>query len=261
MDFWTGSCRQTLVNAGWRCVEYDGITSDIPFGAVILWERDRHVCVCSISGLKVLDCSNDYDGVQGDSSGREISEKNIYGEWTGASGTVYRADYVLIPPYSQDEIGAGIAYGREIANDDRWGYSQEKRWQEFYRDCSSFCADIINHMSASSGGSETPSEKPLQSLTDVANRVILGEYGNMPDRKTRLEAEGWNYEQVRAEVNRLLGNEPEHADEPVEQTADIDEIAQQVIRGEWGNGQERKDRLHLAGYDYDAIQERVNELC
>lgn len=38
------------------------------------------------------------------------------------------------------------------------------------------------------------------------------------------------------------------------------EIAKEVIRGDWGNGQERKDKLAAAGYDYDAIQAKVNEL-
>lgn len=40
----------------------------------------------------------------------------------------------------------------------------------------------------------------------------------------------------------------------------VDEIAQEVIRGEWGNGAERKSKLIAAGYDYDTIQARVNEL-
>ena len=40
----------------------------------------------------------------------------------------------------------------------------------------------------------------------------------------------------------------------------IDEIAHEVIRGLWGNGQDRKDRLTKAGYDYSTIQKRVNEL-
>ena len=38
-----------------------------------------------------------------------------------------------------------------------------------------------------------------------------------------------------------------------------DEIAEEVIIGIWGNGEERKQRLEQAGYDYDAIQEIVNE--
>lgn len=40
----------------------------------------------------------------------------------------------------------------------------------------------------------------------------------------------------------------------------INEIAKEVIKGLWGNGQERKTRLTKAGYDYAAIQKRVNEL-
>ena len=40
----------------------------------------------------------------------------------------------------------------------------------------------------------------------------------------------------------------------------VDEIAREVIRGDWGNGQDRKNRLTAAGYDYDAVQARVNQL-
>ena len=40
----------------------------------------------------------------------------------------------------------------------------------------------------------------------------------------------------------------------------IDEIAREVIRGDWGNGDERKQRLTAAGYDYGKVQARVDEL-
>ena len=40
----------------------------------------------------------------------------------------------------------------------------------------------------------------------------------------------------------------------------IDEIAKEVINGKWGNGDERKKRLTDAGYDYKAVQKRVNQL-
>lgn len=39
-----------------------------------------------------------------------------------------------------------------------------------------------------------------------------------------------------------------------------EEVAQEVIAGKWGNGQERKDRMTAAGYDYSTVQNRVNEL-
>lgn len=40
----------------------------------------------------------------------------------------------------------------------------------------------------------------------------------------------------------------------------VDEIAREVIRGLWGNGKERQQKLQAAGYDYDAVQKKVNEL-
>lgn len=40
----------------------------------------------------------------------------------------------------------------------------------------------------------------------------------------------------------------------------IDTIAREVIRGDWGNGAEREKKLKAAGYDYNAVQKRVNEL-
>lgn len=40
----------------------------------------------------------------------------------------------------------------------------------------------------------------------------------------------------------------------------IDEIAREVIQGLWSNGQDRKDCITKAGYDYSAVQKKVNEL-
>lgn len=40
----------------------------------------------------------------------------------------------------------------------------------------------------------------------------------------------------------------------------IDTIAREVIRGDWGNGAEREKKLKAAGYDYNAVQKKVNEL-
>lgn len=43
-------------------------------------------------------------------------------------------------------------------------------------------------------------------------------------------------------------------------TKSVDTLAREVIQGKWGNGVERKQKLTAAGYDYDAVQKRVNEL-
>lgn len=41
---------------------------------------------------------------------------------------------------------------------------------------------------------------------------------------------------------------------------DIVAIAFEVIAGKWGNGDERKNRLEMSGYNYDIIQSCVNDL-
>ena len=40
----------------------------------------------------------------------------------------------------------------------------------------------------------------------------------------------------------------------------IDEIAGEVINGEWGTGTERKKKLTEAGYDYNEVQKKVNQI-
>ena len=44
------------------------------------------------------------------------------------------------------------------------------------------------------------------------------------------------------------------------QKKSVDEVAREVIAGKWGNGSERKRRLTETGYDYAAVQKRVNQL-
>lgn len=40
----------------------------------------------------------------------------------------------------------------------------------------------------------------------------------------------------------------------------VKELATEVLAGKWGNGTERKNRLEAAGYNYSAVQKKVNEL-
>ena len=111
-----------------------------------------------------------------------------------------------------------------------------------------------DQMMNGTASSETkPSQPAKKSISEIAKDVIAGKYGNGADRQKKLEAEGYNYAEVQAEVNRQLG---------VTTTAkkSIDEIAQEVINGKWGNGNDRKNRLTQAGYDYNAVQSKVNAL-
>ena len=64
-------------------------------------------------------------------------------------------------------------------------------------------------------------------------------------------------EMYRDIVTEINGNKPEPKPQPQKS---IDEVANEVINGEWGNGEDRKNRLTNAGYDYNTVQRRVNEI-
>lgn len=52
---------------------------------------------------------------------------------------------------------------------------------------------------------------------------------------------------------------PEPPTPSPEPSKSISELADEVIAGKWGNGIERKQRLEAAGYDYQKVQNCVNE--
>lgn len=55
-------------------------------------------------------------------------------------------------------------------------------------------------------------------------------------------------------------NETVTATTPVTPTKSVTDIAKEVIAGRWGNGADRKARLEAAGYNYNAVQSKVNAL-
>ena len=58
--------------------------------------------------------------------------------------------------------------------------------------------------------------------------------------------------------NGLNGYSKEIVPPDVKKT--VDELAREVINGLWDNGQERYDKLTAAGYSYNDVQKRVNEI-
>lgn len=65
----------------------------------------------------------------------------------------------------------------------------------------------------------------------------------------------------RVDMNYLYNEDiMEETSITVEDKKSIDEIADEVIAGKWGNGTDRKTNLEKAGYDYNEVQNRVNEI-
>lgn len=47
---------------------------------------------------------------------------------------------------------------------------------------------------------------------------------------------------------------------PVEPKKTVEQLANEVLEGKWGNGEDRVKNLTDAGYDYNAVQNKVNEI-
>lgn len=125
---------------------------------------------------------------------------------------------------------------------------RESRIQDYYRGG----WDGVLHYNGKADGTAAPGESgsgaPSGDVSELAARVIAGDFGKGDARKAAL---GDRYDEVQAEVNRvLLGGSSGGS-------YDVDAMARRVIAGEFGNGDERKRRL---GDRYSAVQRRVNEM-
>ena len=110
----------------------------------------------------------------------------------------------------------------------------------------------VNRILAGDSGAPAAQAPAADDVDDLARRVIAGEFGNGAARKAAL---GDRYAEVQARVNEMLGTGGSSGGSS--NGADIDPLARAVIRGDYGNGAERKRRL---GSLYDAVQARVNEM-
>lgn len=102
---------------------------------------------------------------------------------------------------------------------------------------------------------ETTTQTAKKSVSEIAQEVLSGKWGNGEERKKKLTLAGYDYNKVQAEVNKLVKGT---ATAPKKKTNE--EIAKEVIAGKWGNGAERKKKLTNAGYNYSTIQKLVNKL-
>lgn len=89
-----------------------------------------------------------------------------------------------------------------------------------------------------------------KTVDELAHEVINGLWGNGQERKDRLSAAGYSYDDVQKRVNEIL----------YPQKKSVNEIAAEVVQGKWGNGDERCKKLTDAGYNYEQVQRRVNQM-
>ena len=115
---------------------------------------------------------------------------------------------------------------------------------------------------------QTPAEsKPTtnavtkKSVAEVAAEVRKGMWGNGATRINKLRAAGYDPNEVQKAVNALMsGGTVTTTTTTTTNKKTVSEVAKEVIKGKWGNGAERINKLKAAGYDYAEVQKKVNEL-
>lgn len=103
-------------------------------------------------------------------------------------------------------------------------------------------------------GKEFLSHTPQEDLSkysdeELAKMVWQGKFGNGEERKQRL---GARYSVVQCLVNQGVGKNEKPKEES---NVDILTMVKKTIRGDYGNGEERKQKL---GKYYDEVQHQVN---
>ena len=102
---------------------------------------------------------------------------------------------------------------------------------------------LVNRRAAEKTLFDTPvtaqTETGEKSIDTLAREVIAGKYGHGDARKRAL---GNLYDMVQSRVN------------------DYYVCATACVRGDYGNGNERKEKVTAAGYDYATVQSIVNQM-
>ena len=170
---------------------------------------------------------------------------------------------MLCKTYDLNPLADGVVichsegYQRGVASN----HADVMHWfPKFGKSMDTFRADVSKAMGVSGGSTGGSTNAEQKDLTTIAREVIAGKWGNGADRAKRLTAAGYDAKAVQAKVNQLLsgGSAPSQPAKPAQKT--VEQIAREVIAGKWGNGADRAKRLTAAGYDAQAVQNKVNQL-
>lgn len=193
----------------------------------ILLNDKKHTAMYCGNGKEVEASINEkgtaHGGQPGDQTGREflIRDYRNY-PWTH----VYR--YKGGTTSSAGTSGSGKTYlSKGDAGD------EVKTMQSMLIKCGYSCG-----AAGADGDFGSGTDKGLRAFQKANGLAVDGQYG--PASKAKLEA---LYSQKTSNVKKT-----------------VDELAKEVIAGKWGTGDSRKSALEKAGYNYNAVQKKVNEI-
>ena len=92
--------------------------------------------------------------------------------------------------------------------------------------------------------------------TNKVAGVVCDQNYMLVDYPSKIKAAGLNGFKKTATEEKPSA--PAKPSEPKKKT--VDELAQEVLNGLWGNGTDRQKRLEAAGYNYSEVQAKVNEI-
>ena len=124
-------------------------------------------------------------------------------------------------------------------NNGRWGLGNGYT----FRGCivNPAIGDVHYTAPTNSQPSAPSSDISNKSVDELAKEVIAGKYGNGDARKSAL---GSRYSEVQSKVNEILnGNKPTSTPQPSTPSIDILTLVKKTIRGDFGNGQARRNAL------------------
>ena len=95
----------------------------------------------------------------------------------------------------------------------------------------------------------------VESVSGNTVNTIEGNSGSPSAVRRRSYA--WNHWQIKGYARPNYGSGSVSSSSGSKSVA---EVAQEVINGQWGTGEDRKARLSASGYDYNAVQAKVNAI-
>lgn len=176
--------------------------------------------------------------------GREVCPHAFIGKLAGGSIATYQTLPWNWRGWHCSGSGNDTHIGFEICED---ALTDSAYFNAVYREAAELCACLCRQYGLTE-----------KNVVCHSEGHALGIASNHGDVMHWFPKHGRNMDIFRADVKKLLAAS---GTSPVTSASKgVDELARDVIRGDWGNGAERKSRLNAAGYDYAAVQARVNEI-
>lgn len=197
---------------------------------------------CAVAGLM--------GNLYAESGLRSDNLQNSYQTKLGFTDAAYTAavDSGTYSNFVKDSAGYGLA---------QWTYwSRKEKLLEYAKAAGKSIGDLVMQLGflwkeIQGYKSVVKALKAATSVKEASDAVLTG-YEKPADQSDKAKTKRASYGQKYFDKYAAKVAAPA--------TPTVDQLAQEVLQGKWGNGEDRKSRLTAAGHDYNAVQKRVNEI-